>query len=232
MKLIGAFSFISGVFLIILAFIIGSLGPSKFAELLTFQGKINPSELSGVYDFSKTQAVFNNTPLSVPRYLAQSGTGTQVLGESNSAKRIEINLSNQRLYAFQGENKIFDFPISSGKWNRTPKGVFKIWIKLRYTLMTGGSKAIGTYYYLPNVPYTMFFYNDTIPKTDGYGIHGAYWHNNFGHPMSHGCINMKEEDVAQLFYWAEPDLQGKNSMLATQSNPGTEVIIYGDTPAE
>ena len=48
---------------------------------------------------------------------------------------------------------------------------------------------------LPNVPYTMYFYK-------GYGIHGTYWHHNFGHPMSHGCVNMRTSDAAWLFNWA------------------------------
>ena len=61
--------------------------------------------------------------------------------------------------------------------------------------MAGGSKALGTYYYLPNVPCTMYFYK-------GYGLHGTYWHNNFGHPMSHGCVNMKTEEACTLFDWA------------------------------
>ena len=62
--------------------------------------------------------------------------------------------------------------------------------------MTGGSKALGTYYNLPNVPYVMYYYQ-------GYGIHGAYWHNNFGHPMSHGCVNMKPEEAGIVFNWAD-----------------------------
>lgn len=232
MKLLGYFSIVGGIFLLFLAVVILAAGPSMFNGKLSSQGKINPDTLTGVYDFSKSDAVYDNTKVSIPQYIAQSATRQQVLGQTNVGKRIEVDLNNQRLYAFEGENKVFDFLISSGKWNRTPKGVFKIWIKLRYTLMTGGSKAIGTYYYLPNVPYTMFFYNEDYPKTDGYGIHGAYWHNNFGHPMSHGCINMKEEDVGQLFYWANPDLGGQNSVLAQANNPGTEIIIYGDPPIQ
>jgi hypothetical protein len=98
--------------------------------------------------------------------------------------------------------------------------------------MEGGSQELGTYYYLPNVPFTMFFANDEIPKWRGYGIHGTYWHNNFGHPMSHGCINMKTEEVEQLFYWALPDLRGKTSIYASEDNPGTPIVIYGEAPNE
>ena len=62
--------------------------------------------------------------------------------------------------------------------------------------MKGGSKALGTFYDLANVPYVMYYYQ-------GYGIHGAYWHNNFGHPMSHGCINMRPEEAGIVYSWAD-----------------------------
>jgi lipoprotein-anchoring transpeptidase ErfK/SrfK len=53
----------------------------------------------------------------------------------------------------------------------------------------------GPGYYLPGVPYTMYFYK-------GYGLHGTYWHSNFGTPMSHGCVNLKTEDAGWLYNWA------------------------------
>ena len=98
--------------------------------------------------------------------------------------------------------------------------------------MSGGSQALGTYYDLPNVPFTMFFYNDKQPKWRGYAIHGAYWHNNFGHPMSHGCVNMSIAESEQIYYWAQPNLQDRASIQTTADNPGTRIIIYGTTPAE
>ena len=99
--------------------------------------------------------------------------------------------------------------VTSGLYNSTPTGTFKIWIKIKSQKMSGGSVEQGTYYYLPNVPYILFFYNDQVAKYIGYGIHGAYWHNNFGHPMSHGCINVHPDDVEKLYYWAQPDLGDK-----------------------
>jgi len=71
--------------------------------------------------------------------------------------------------------------------------------------MSGGSKELGTYYYLPNVPYILFFYNDKVEKKTGYSIHGTYWHNNFGTPMSHGCINMKTSEAEIIYNWADPN---------------------------
>jgi hypothetical protein len=189
------------------------------------------SDLTGAYTQEEKTGEFENKIVTVPAERDNYYASLAVLGDTSpSNKRIEVDLTNQRLYAYEGDQKMYDFLISSGKWGRTPTGEFTIWIKLRYTKMSGGSKEKGTYYYLPNVPYTMFFYNDKYPKHIGYGIHGAYWHNNFGHPMSHGCINMKEEDVEKIYYWANPTSQ-KHTTFATDDNPGTKVIIYGKAPA-
>lgn len=205
---------------------------SRLLSLISKQGTIQPKYLSGTYDGKKTRAVFNNKALYTPLIAKETRTSQQVLGKETIQKRIEVDLTNQRLYAYEDDKKVYDFLISSGKWGATPTGIFKIWIKLKYTLMTGGSQALGTYYYLPNVPFTMYFYNDEIPQWRGFGIHGTYWHDNFGHPMSHGCINMKTEEAEILFSWAQPDMKGNNSMYASETNPGTEVFIYGTAPNE
>jgi lipoprotein-anchoring transpeptidase ErfK/SrfK len=156
--------------------------------------------------------------------------GKRVLGETtNSTKRIYVDLTNQYLYAIENNQFAFGFPISSGLTNRTPTGDFRIWIKLKYTRMRGGSVEDGTYYDLPNVPYTMFFYNDQVPKYLGYSLHGAYWHNNFGHPMSHGCVNISPENAKILYDWANPPSVG-NVTYPDDQNPGTLVTIFGTTP--
>lgn len=195
------------------------------------QATVDPSNLSEEMDPSQTRAIFNNQMLTIPSYIASLPAPSQVLGDTSVEKRVEVDLTNQRVYAFEGGKIIYNFLVSTGKWGRTPTGVFRIWAKLRATKMEGGSKALGTYYYLPNVPYVMFFYNETIPKWKGFSLHGTYWHSNFGRPMSHGCVNMKTEEVARLYQWARPDLQGKTSIYATDDNPGTPVVIYGTAPA-
>lgn len=161
--------------------------------------------------------------------LAEDVKSQAVLGESSSNKKIYIDLTNQKLFAKEGDTTVYEFPVSTGKWGKTPTGTFRIWIKLRYTRMAGGIKGTGTYYNLPNVPHTMYFYNDVIPKWRGYGVHGAYWHNNFGHPMSHGCVNVGLENAETLYHWATP-ISTKNTIYATDDNPGTEIIIYGVAP--
>jgi LysM repeat protein len=103
---------------------------------------------------------------------------------------IDVNLSKQRLTAYQGNTPVFSTLVSTGlPGTPTVVGRFRINTKLTSTRMRGPG------YDLPNVPYTMYFYK-------GYGLHGTYWHHNFGHPMSHGCVNLRTSDAAWLFNWA------------------------------
>ncbi len=145
----------------------------------------------------------------------------------DDSKWIEINLTDQKLKAWEGNQLAYEFSVSTGKkqWGtETPVGVYRIWIKLKSTLMSGGSG--DTAYYLPNVQCTQFFYK-------GFGLHGTYWHANFGHPMSHGCVNMRNEDACALFYWTTPSIDyNKTLARASEDNLGTRVVVHGETPLE
>jgi lipoprotein-anchoring transpeptidase ErfK/SrfK len=117
-------------------------------------------------------------------------TATTVPPVANGSRWIEINLSTQTLTAWQGDVAVNSFLVSSGKWNtQTLPGTFHIYLKLRVARM------VGYDYDTPDVPYTMYY--------DGnFAIHGAYWHNNFGTPVSHGCVNLSVPNAAWLFDWA------------------------------
>ncbi len=188
-------------------------------------------DLTGQFEPGKG-GVFMGHQVNLPASLAALREPRRVLGDTTASKHIFVDLSTQRLTAYEGNAVVMSFPISSGRWHVTPTGDFRIWIKLRYTHMEGGSKADDTYYNLYNVPYTMFFYNDEVPKSAGFSLHGAYWHNNFGHPMSHGCVNIRPEDAGKLFEWADPVSSGGNTTYPTPENPGTLVTITGTTPDE
>ena len=100
---------------------------------------------------------------------------------------IEVNLSDQMLYAYRGDQIINAFLVSTGAGSTpTVTGTYKIYAKYETYNMTGPD------YEYPNVPYTMFFYK-------GYSIHGTYWHTYFGTPMSWGCVNMKTEEAAWIY---------------------------------
>ncbi len=193
------------------------------------QVPIKIEALASNYDFTQTEGEFHGQKVVSTEALA---TTDDILGFTDELKRIEVDLTNQRLYAFEGEKKVYDFLISSGKWGRTPTGIFRIWGKFRYTKMSGGSKALHTYYYLPNVPYVMFFSNDEVTASRGFSLHGTYWHDNFGHPMSHGCVNMKIDEAELLYNWTLPTADGRTPARATAENPGTEIHIYGEAPLE
>jgi len=108
----------------------------------------------------------------------------------NGERWIDVDLSQQMTYAYEGNTIVNSFLVSTGTWlHPTVTGKYRIYVKLRYTDMAGPD------YYLPNVPYVMYFYK-------GYGLHGTYWHSNFGTPMSHGCVNLSIPDAAWLYSWA------------------------------
>lgn len=103
---------------------------------------------------------------------------------------IDIDLTNQTLSAYEGTDLVNTFVISSGRAaTPTVVGTFKIWVKVRIQAMSGPG------YYIKDVPWVMYFYQS-------YGIHGTWWHNNFGTPMSAGCVNMTIPDAEWMYGWA------------------------------
>ena len=111
-------------------------------------------------------------------------------GGNGGAHWIDVNLSTQSVNAYEGDTVVNSFIVSTGtSLTPTVTGKYKIWIKFKSTSMSGPG------YYLPDVPYVMYFYK-------GFGLHGTYWHNNFGTPMSHGCVNLRTSDAEWLYYWA------------------------------
>ena len=104
-------------------------------------------------------------------------------------------MSTQTLTAYEGNQAVHSSLISSGTWAYpTVTGQFRVW--LRYQSQDMNGYRLGYNYYLPNVPYVMYFYKD-------YAIHGTYWHNNFGTPMSHGCVNMTIANAQWLYNWSD-----------------------------
>ncbi len=131
-----------------------------------------------------------DTPTSAYVPPAPSGQLPAIAKSGNGVRWIDVDLTHQSVYAYEGEVMVNSFLVSTGTW-RTPTvtGQYKIYVKYRYANMHGPG------YFLPDVPYVMYFYK-------GYGLHGTYWHHNFGTPMSHGCINLQTDDAGWLFSWA------------------------------
>ena len=106
-------------------------------------------------------------------------------------RRIEIDLSDQVLRAWDGRTVVYMMPVSTGKPSTpTPVGRYRVQTKLRSTRMRGPG------YDISNVPYTMYYYR-------GYAIHGAPWRKNFNVPGSHGCVNLSVKHARMLYRWAK-----------------------------
>lgn len=134
---------------------------------------------------------------------------------SPDEKWIEVDINQQRVTAWEGNVPVMSFVTSTGlPATPTITGQYNIYWKLESTVM------IGEDYVLPEVPYTMYFYA-------GYALHGAYWHDNFGQPMSHGCVNLSIENSKKLFEWADPVMPpGQTQVVASAGNPGTLVVVH------
>lgn len=140
------------------------------------------------YNFDpNAPVIWNSQNLNIkPNYLADVGPESNVLGDT-SGNWIEVILSKQTLCFHETNGSSPCFLVSTGMpWTPTPTGNFHVWVKYPVTTMTGPG------YYLPGIHWTMYFYN-------GYSTHEAYWHNNFGHPMSHGCVNMRLADAKYIY---------------------------------
>jgi len=142
-------------------------------EILALFNQINPEEV-----------IFPGQVLRIPSL-------NEPEYEPIPGKSILVVVSEQKTYALLDGKVVREFVVSTGMPNTpTVIGTFAVYNKLEKTRMTGDN------YDLKDVPWTMYFFQ-------GYSLHGTYWHNNFGHPMSHGCINMKNEDAKWLFEWAK-----------------------------
>ena len=131
--------------------------------------------------------IISDTPKS-PSVSADEAQAEYPL-EGNGERWIDVNLSEQRVDAYEGDIVVNSFLVSTGVLQTpTVTGKYKIYVKVRVQDMSGPG------YYLTDVPYVMFFYED-------YGFHGTYWHNNFGTPMSRGCVNLTIPDSEWLYNW-------------------------------
>ncbi|MBS3752720.1 MAG: L,D-transpeptidase [Anaerolineales bacterium] len=149
-------------------------------------------------------------------------------------KRVEVSLIKQKMIAYESNKPVKTCSVSTGlgyeevpDGTATPLGSFDVTSKhpTRHMggLEPGSVDEIPGGYALPGVPWATFFISET-----GVAFHGTYWHNNFGHRMSHGCINMKTEDAKWLFRWVDPpyDPPYRDHCNWETHGRGTSVIIY------
>jgi lipoprotein-anchoring transpeptidase ErfK/SrfK len=111
-----------------------------------------------------------------------------------------VDRSEQSLVAHEGKELFMEVAISTGlELTPTPRGTFTIYKKTPSRYMQGPLPYLenSDYYDLAGVPWNMYF------TEGGAVIHGAYWHDSFGTPYSHGCVNMKPEEAQKLYLWAD-----------------------------
>ncbi len=138
-------------------------------------------------------------------------------------KSIDVDLSNQKMIAYEGNRVVFKSRISSGVLTReggfsTPKGYFRTTRKrpCRHMAYPGDENYTG--YDLPGVPWVSYF------TSNGVAFHGTYWHNDFGVPHSHGCINMTPEAAKWVYLWTTPAVLPGRYFYAHDN--GTRVIVH------
>ncbi len=144
------------------------------------------------------------------------GSAFRVVNESEIApinpnaadKRVLVNINQQTLSCYEGNNEVFFCQVSTGikvdafglpdDTSITPPGSHFIWRKAVAFHMMGGASDDG--WDILAVPWTSLFVGS------GVAIHGAFWHNDFGTPKSHGCVNCRPEDAKWIFRWTAPQV--------------------------
>jgi hypothetical protein len=134
--------------------------------------------------------------------------------EINTEKWVSVDLYEQVLIAYEGDRPVFSTLISSGlsEWP-TNRGLFNVYLRRERTTMSG-AYGMPDFYYLQEVPWTMFFDGDIA-------LHGTYWHDGFGYRQSHGCVNMSITDSHWLFQWSA-DIKD----YTIEDSPDLSVYVY------
>jgi hypothetical protein len=136
---------------------------------------------------------------------------------------VHVDTDQQTLTAYEGDRLVFATLVSTGKrdWE-TPTGIFRVWLKVRHARMHGHRVR----YLVEEVPYILWFAHDVA-------FHAAVWHDRFGTPVSHGCVNLSLADGEWLFRWAPPELpEGWHALNpAAAGLPTIWAVVEGGEPA-
>jgi hypothetical protein len=136
-------------------------------------------------------------------------------------KRIEVSLGEQYLRCYEGGTEVFSARVSSGGLSKegeawTPTGAFTTFRKRGSRHMSAGNLATG--YDLPGVPWVSYI------TQEGISFHGTYWHNDYGTPRSHGCINMTPSASKWLYRWTHPIVPGNLDELWTEGGTAVRIV--------
>jgi hypothetical protein len=153
-------------------------------------------------------------------------------GVADDEKWLDIDLATQTLVAYVGSKPIYATLVSTGRIKdeldplknfETPTGEFRITSK-HLTATMDGDHAIDGPYSIEDVPYVMYFQL-------AFALHSAFWHNGFGRPRSHGCVNLAPADARWVFNFIEPQLPVPfHGVFPRPDAPSTRLYIHGKTP--
>ena len=157
-------------------------------------------------------------------------TAVRVVAQANRPRPIaleerwiRVDLDRQTLTAYEGDSPVFATLVSSGLPDHaTPSGVYRLHAKHVSTTMADNVGDEGAYS-IEDVPWTMYFLGS-------FALHGAFWHNRFGHPRSHGCVNLAPRDARWLFFWTLPELPSAWHGVLADVGTGTAVSLDHGTP--
>jgi lipoprotein-anchoring transpeptidase ErfK/SrfK len=126
--------------------------------------------------------------------VAANAAPVAAAAKAKAQKTIVVSVGQQMLWAYKGNKVVLSSYVSTGRTGfDTPLGSFAVLSKLPSQTMEG--VIGGEYYNVPDVPWVLYF------TTSGHALHGTYWHDNFGMPMSHGCVNLPLDVAAWLYKW-------------------------------
>jgi len=183
--------------------VIYTVAPGEHLSQIALRYGVSWTTIAEANDISNPNAIYAGMQLVIPggspsAISARIADRVRSITESieppgahwGTGRELVVDLSTQMAYAYEdGELKRSALVSTGLPGTPTVQGEFAVWYK------TPAQTMIGPGYYLPNVQWVMYFYA-------GYGFHGTYWHNNFGNPMSHGCVNMTNEDALWFYNFA------------------------------
>ncbi len=151
---------------------------------------VTTATLKNANGIRNANRIYVGQRLNIPGRKGNTGSSGAAPKVATGSKWVEVDLSRQRLIAHQGNTVVLNTAVSTGlRRTPTPIGTYRVRNHIRRQTMSGPG------YRLPNVQFVMYF-------VGAYALHGTYWHNNFGRPMSHGCINLRNGDARFLYKWA------------------------------
>ncbi|MDX2138063.1 MAG: L,D-transpeptidase family protein [Chloroflexota bacterium] len=165
--------------------------PGEELGLIARQYNVAMTDIVQINALSNPDLLFVGQELRIPAPgIYQPNAADAPATPLGEGRAIVVSTGDQRIYAYENGQFVRSHLVSTGR-PETPTvlGDYRIYIKLEADDMSGPD------YFLPQVPYTMYFYQ-------GYAIHGTYWHNSFGRPMSHGCVNLPVDEAAWWFDFA------------------------------